>query len=54
MMTDANHDPRRTDVAEAPPTPDARCQLCGAPHVESDPILCAACGEPVLRWGWAP
>lgn len=34
--------------------PDGRCQVCGAPHGADDPVLCEACGEPVLRWGWAP
>ena len=36
------------------PEPDGHCQVCGAPHAADDPILCEVCGEPVLRWGWAP
>jgi hypothetical protein len=36
------------------PEMDGHCQICGAPHAADDPILCEACGEPVLRWGWAP
>jgi hypothetical protein len=36
------------------PESGARCQICGAPHDPDGPILCATCGEPVLRWGWAP
>jgi hypothetical protein len=35
------------------PPPTGRCQVCGAPHEAADPILCAVCGEPVLRCGWA-
>lgn len=38
----------------AMPDPDGRCQVCGAPHAVDDPVLCDACGEPVLHWGWAP
>ena len=36
------------------PDPDEHCQICGAPHAVDDPNLCHVCGEPVLRWGWAP
>jgi len=31
-----------------------RCPVCGADRGPDDPILCRACGEPVLRGGWAP
>lgn len=46
---------RETTIVETPPAePEGRCQICGARHEASDPILCRVCGEPVLRWGWAP
>ena len=38
-------------LAEDPPL---TCQVCGAAQDSRGPVLCAACGEPVLRWGWAP
>lgn len=49
----SEHESARRDVV-AIPEPDGRCQVCGAPHGKDDPIFCAVCGEPVLRWGWAP
>jgi len=49
-----DHD-RQTAVETEPGAgPEARCQVCGAPHERSDAILCRACGEPVLLGGWAP
>ncbi|HUG37185.1 MAG TPA: hypothetical protein VML54_09570 [Candidatus Limnocylindrales bacterium] len=53
----AEHQGERETVPAAmsyAPESDPHCQLCGAPHDPDDPVLCAACGEPVLRWGWAP
>jgi hypothetical protein len=48
-------DERRADgplaVVEDPPL---TCQLCGAIQDSPEGVLCAACGEPVLRGGWAP
>jgi predicted amidophosphoribosyltransferase len=38
-------------LAEDPPL---TCQVCGAAQDSRGAVLCAACGEPVLRWGWAP
>lgn len=34
--------------------PSGLCQICGARWRPEDSILCRACGEPVLLWGWAP
>ncbi len=38
-------------LAEDPPL---TCQVCGARQARTERVLCVACGEPVLRWGWAP
>jgi hypothetical protein len=46
---------RREEAATATlPSPWPHCQVCGAPHTLDEPIVCPACGEPVLLWGWAP
>ena len=51
---------RRDDAgaAVAVETPEVdwivACQVCGAPQRPGAPILCRACGEPVLVWGWVP
>ena len=37
-------------LGDAPVT----CQVCGAVQDAPEDVLCAACGEPVLRWGWVP
>ena len=53
-MRDGERD-SRTPASTTPPLPSpGRCQVCGAPHVADEPILCRICGEPVLLWGWAP
>jgi hypothetical protein len=48
---------KRDVVRETPvirPEPLGRCPICGTPHTFDEPVLCRACGEPVLLWGWAP
>ena len=45
---------RRAGPDEVMPEADGHCQICRAPHAPDDPVLCEICGEPVLRWGWAP
>lgn len=54
-MSDTERASTEARVATAP-FDDAplRCQICGARQEPPDRVLCAACGEPVLRWGWAP
>jgi hypothetical protein len=52
-MRDRDREHRsETDPTDAA-APPGRCQICGAPHAAAESILCAACGEPVLLWGWA-
>ncbi len=44
----------RVPAPEPAAEPDGTCQVCGTPRLPEDSILCRACGEPVIVWGWSP
>lgn len=53
-MPDTDREPPAPAAAVVDPTPEVRCQLCGAVPGAPEIARCPACGEPVLRGGWAP
>jgi hypothetical protein len=54
-MTDRTADADEPVAVEAPEVDwVVTCQVCGARQRPGSPILCHACGEPVLVCGWAP
>ena len=45
-------DPPR--IEEIPVDWPVKCQVCGTLRQPVESILCRACGEPAIVWGWAP
>ena len=54
-MNEQRNDVESAVTVEAPDVDwVVTCQVCGARQRPGSPILCHACGEPVLVCGWAP